>query len=145
MAAEPANTLPALYRTCKFITLFISTSCWVPVQRQMNPVHIVTLFLEGSIEYDCPIYTKILNSLMFCWPCITVYQYSETNVMHFLFSLLRIKDRYVLSITCSSSGGTTQMALGILHVCYVSWPHQEWSGTSAANWNTHTIHQVPFA
>jgi hypothetical protein len=28
---------------------------------------------------------------MFCRPCITVYQYSETNVMHFLFNVLRIK------------------------------------------------------
>jgi hypothetical protein len=28
---------------------------------------------------------------MICWPCIIVYQYSETNVMHFLFNLLRIK------------------------------------------------------
>jgi hypothetical protein len=26
--------------------------------------------------------------LMFCWPCIVVYQYSETNVMLFLFNLL---------------------------------------------------------
>jgi hypothetical protein len=32
---------------------------------------------------------------MFCWPCITVYQYSETNVMHFLLSLLRIKGLYM--------------------------------------------------
>jgi hypothetical protein len=43
-------------------------------------------------------YTTFLNSsqnciaLMFGWPCIIVYQYSETNVMHFLFNLLRIKD-----------------------------------------------------
>jgi hypothetical protein len=32
---------------------------------------------------------------MFCWPCIIVYQYNETNVMHFSFSLLRIKDLYM--------------------------------------------------
>jgi hypothetical protein len=31
----------------------------------------------------------------FCWPCIVVYQYSETNVMHILFNLLRIKDLYM--------------------------------------------------
>jgi hypothetical protein len=31
---------------------------------------------------------------MVCLPYITVYQYSETNVIHFLFSLLRIKDLY---------------------------------------------------
>jgi hypothetical protein len=33
--------------------------------------------------------------LMFCWPCIIVQQYNETNVMHFSFSLLRIKDFYM--------------------------------------------------
>jgi hypothetical protein len=33
--------------------------------------------------------------LMFCWPCSIVNQYSETNVMHFLFSLLRINGLYM--------------------------------------------------
>jgi hypothetical protein len=33
--------------------------------------------------------------LMFCWPCIIVYQYNETKVMHFSFSLLRIKSLYM--------------------------------------------------
>jgi hypothetical protein len=32
---------------------------------------------------------------MFCWPCITVYQYNETNMMHFSFNLLRIKGLYM--------------------------------------------------
>jgi hypothetical protein len=32
----------------------------------------------------------------------------------------------VSSITCSSSGGATQAALGILRACYVSWLHQDW-------------------
>jgi hypothetical protein len=36
-------------------------------------------------------HVNVLNTnLLFCWPCVTVYQYSETNVMQFLFSLLRI-------------------------------------------------------
>jgi hypothetical protein len=35
------------------------------------------------------------ETALFTWPCITVYQYSETNVMHFLFSLLRIKGLYM--------------------------------------------------
>jgi hypothetical protein len=30
---------------------------------------------------------------MFCWPCIIVYQFSETNVMHFLLNLLRVKEQ----------------------------------------------------
>jgi hypothetical protein len=104
---------------------------------------------------------RFLSYLLFCWTCITVYQYSETNVMHFLFSLFRIKGlcmfrallahlqevrhkrhlvycvhvmsvgctRVGVELTCSSSVGTAQMALGILRVCYVSWLHQGWSGT----------------
>jgi hypothetical protein len=32
---------------------------------------------------------------MFCWLCIIVYQYNETNVMHFSFNLLRIKGLYM--------------------------------------------------
>jgi hypothetical protein len=32
---------------------------------------------------------------MFCWTCLTVYQYNVTNVMHFSFSLLRIKGLYM--------------------------------------------------
>jgi membrane protein CcdC involved in cytochrome C biogenesis len=36
-----------------------------------------------------------VNRLMFCKPCIIAYQYSETKVMHFLFSLLRIKGLYM--------------------------------------------------
>jgi hypothetical protein len=35
------------------------------------------------------------SSLMFFWPCIIAYQYSETNVMHFLFNLLRIMGLYM--------------------------------------------------
>jgi hypothetical protein len=34
---------------------------------------------------------NILINVMFCWPCIIVYQYNETNVMHFTLNLLRIK------------------------------------------------------
>jgi hypothetical protein len=36
-----------------------------------------------------------LNFLMFCWPCIIVRQDRETNMMHFMFSLLRINGRYM--------------------------------------------------
>jgi hypothetical protein len=54
---------------------------------------------------DCSIYTYALGHrnnircrqliIMFCWPCIIVYQYNETNVMHFSFSLLKIKSLYM--------------------------------------------------
>jgi hypothetical protein len=37
----------------------------------------------------------LLENFMFCWPCVIVYQYSDTNVMHFLFNLLRINSFYM--------------------------------------------------
>jgi hypothetical protein len=53
-------------------------------------------------------------------------------MMNFLFNLLRIKELlHASSITCSSSGGTAQIALGILRACYVSWLHH--SNPGAAN------------
>jgi hypothetical protein len=33
--------------------------------------------------------------LMFCWPCITVHQYSEINVIYFLSNLLGINSLYM--------------------------------------------------
>jgi hypothetical protein len=35
------------------------------------------------------------NSCVFCFPCIIQCQYSATNMLHFLFSLLRIKGLYM--------------------------------------------------
>jgi hypothetical protein len=48
-------------------------------------------------DYYVPLGTCLIFTInttvtyMFCWPCIIVYQYIETKVMHFLFNLLRIK------------------------------------------------------
>jgi hypothetical protein len=38
------------------------------------------------------------RNLMFCWPCIIVYQFNETKVMHFSFNLLRIKGLYMFRL-----------------------------------------------
>jgi hypothetical protein len=55
-----------------------------------------------------------------------VYRYSETNLMHFLFNVLRIKGLYMFWVlTCSSIGFAAQTTLGILRACYVSWLHQD--------------------
>jgi hypothetical protein len=45
----------------------------------------------NNLHYFVITYNQYFINWMFCWPCITVYQYSETNVMHVLFNLLRIK------------------------------------------------------
>jgi hypothetical protein len=52
-----------------------------------------------------------------------MYQYNETNVKHYSFSLLRIKGLYLhaSSTTCLSSGVAAQTAFGILHAYKVSW------------------------
>jgi hypothetical protein len=61
----------------------------------------------------------------------SVYQYSKTNVMHFLLNLLRTGPLHVPSINSLSSGGHAQTAVGILRACYVSWLHH--SNPGAAN------------
>jgi hypothetical protein len=48
-------------------------------------VFYILVYILSHIFYNLEFY------LMFCLPCITVYQYSETNVMHVLLTLLRIK------------------------------------------------------
>jgi hypothetical protein len=52
--------------------------------------------------------------LIFCWPYIIVYQYNETNVMQFLFSLLRIKGLYMFRALLAH----IQEALQKLHLEY---------------------------
>jgi hypothetical protein len=54
------------------------------------------------------------TNFMFSWPCIIVYQYSETNVMHFLFSLLRIKGLYMVRALLAHP----QEALSKRHLVY---------------------------
>jgi hypothetical protein len=50
--------------------------------------------------------------------------------MHFLFSLLRIMGLYIFqALLAHLQEALSQTALGILRACYVSWLHQEWSGT----------------
>jgi hypothetical protein len=51
-----------------------------------------TQIYDDMDDYE---YMDDFTFLMFCWPCLIIYQYSETNVMHFLFSLLRIKGLYM--------------------------------------------------
>jgi hypothetical protein len=60
-----------------------------------------------------------------CSNTLFYHQYNETNLMYFSFNWLRIKGPlHVSSITCSSSGGASQAALGLLRACNVSWLHQ---------------------
>jgi hypothetical protein len=60
-----------------------------------------------------------------CDPC----QYSETNVMHILSSLLGIKGFYMVRALLAHPQEVPYKALGILRACYDSWLYQDWSGT----------------
>jgi hypothetical protein len=56
----------------------------------------------------------LVANLMFCWKCITAHQYSETNVMHFVFSLLRINGLYMFQALLAHP----QVALDKRHLEY---------------------------
>jgi hypothetical protein len=87
---------------------------------------LIKLFVVSWYTTEC-----YNTNLMFCWPCIIEYQYNETNVMHFSFSLLRIKSLYMFwSITWLSSGGVTQTAFGILRAHNVTWLWHDCSETN---------------
>jgi uncharacterized membrane protein YbjE (DUF340 family) len=61
-------------------------------------------------------YEHVITGFMFCWLCIIVYQYSETTVMNFLFSLLRIKGLYIYMFQALLAH--TQEVLNKQHLIY---------------------------
>jgi hypothetical protein len=68
--------------------------CGFPQSSQPNtgvaPQGAPPMLLPAS-SFRVIFYSILILCLMFCWPCIIVYQYNETNVTHFSFNLLRIK------------------------------------------------------
>jgi hypothetical protein len=135
------------YEDVMMVSGLWSSGMWYWAVRQIGE-HFNGTCWETKLSKKCSLCTqkKKVGSLMFYWPYIIVYQYSETNVMHFLFNVLRIKALYMFQALPAHP----QEVLNKWHLvyfvrCYVSWVHQDWSGTGAANWhNTHTIYQVPF-
>jgi hypothetical protein len=66
-----------------------------------------------------------------------IYQYSETNVIHLLFILLRIKCLYMfraLRAHPQEALDKRHFVYRVLPACYVSWLHQDWSGTMEQSW-----------
>jgi hypothetical protein len=81
---------------------------------------------------------------MFCWPCIIVYQCNETNVMPFLFSLLRIKGLYMIRALLAhpQEEPRKQYLVDCVRVISVGCT-RIWS--VATNWNnTHSMYQALF-
>jgi hypothetical protein len=69
--------------------LVFNFGTWLELNAQLHtPAHFLRRWgSQVPLEYE--------NSWMFCWPCTIAYQHSETNVMNFLFNLLRIKNIYM--------------------------------------------------
>jgi hypothetical protein len=73
-------------------SVFFSRLTLCSLQKTIFPMQHARIPLK--LTYCSPVPITRMN-LMFCWSCIVVYQYSEINVMHFLFSLLRIRGLYM--------------------------------------------------
>jgi hypothetical protein len=77
---------------------------------------------------------NLLSNLLFCRQRIIVYQYSETNLMQFLFSLLRIKGLYIFRALLAHPQEVLQKrhlvhCVRVMSVgCY-----QVWSGTGVCD------------
>jgi hypothetical protein len=73
--------------------LLLNVSTISSMKSLSNNLHCIQTTLLKGYCYNAG--NHILTYWMFCWPCIIVYQYSATNVMHFLFSLLRTEGLYM--------------------------------------------------
>jgi hypothetical protein len=119
-------------------------------------IHIVQFNLLFVTDVWSTVYCKLSFVRGYAAQCTTAdihrgnlykeeIQYCETNVMHFLFSLLRIKGLYMFPALLAHPqealhSGTWYTACVLSVGC-----SQDWSGTGAANWhNTHAIYQVLF-
>jgi hypothetical protein len=49
--------------------------------------HFTYIHFFMFFPWSCYVTSIYWLHLMFCWPCIAVYQYSKTNKMHFLYSV----------------------------------------------------------
>jgi hypothetical protein len=97
----------------------------------LNSILQPRLLEVDGIQWRDSGYGRITQYLVFCWPGIIVHQYSETNVMHFLFNLLRIKGLYIFRALLAH----TEEALHKRHLVYCvrfmsDSCYQGWSGTA---------------
>jgi hypothetical protein len=134
---------------------YVITSLWYTVNKTLNLGYSCLFILfwdhsQSSIHFVlkcfvCKAPVNVFHRLCSQTPLLcnvftaSNYQRSETNVMHFLFSLLRINGLYMFwALITHPQEALSQTTLGILRACYVT-------NTGAANWHdTHTVYQVSF-
>jgi hypothetical protein len=83
--------------------------------------------------------------LMFCWPCIIVYQYNKINVMHFSFSLLRIKGLYMFRALLAHPQEALHKRNLVYCVRRLAVARLQWNCNRAtAHWHyKHAMYQMP--
>jgi hypothetical protein len=115
---------------CTFYVVLKANSHYFPISVHHSP----TSLMEANFFYTdlVPAYINTFRK--------TVYQYSETNVMHVLFNLLRIKGIYMFRALLAHPQEAVHKRHGILCDCYVSWLHQSWCSQL-----TKHAHNIPSA
>jgi hypothetical protein len=93
----------------------------VRISSDFTPTILVTFYnVHGAVPKDSWICNCVRCHLMFCWPCIVIYQYSRTNRMHSLYSVYyELTGSTYSHTTCSSSGGAA-WTIGVLCLSVMS-------------------------
>jgi hypothetical protein len=81
---------------CAFLDYYAAISCnFLPMFRLYSYLGISKLFKSFLGKVHAVLFKTVRDKQHLCPTHLPVSQYSETNVMHFLFSLLRIKGLYI--------------------------------------------------
>jgi hypothetical protein len=115
--------------------------------RPVNKTHFIICYVQnlyrGNINRSHVWLSDILLTMH-----RSIYQYSKTNMMHFLFSLLRVKGLYMFRALLAQLQELLHKWhwVSVCMLCQLAAPGLEWkSNPGAANWrNTHT-HNIPNA
>jgi hypothetical protein len=109
--------------------IYIFNRSWVDTRWQQLFVIHVQMYIFWIATYNLTLHVSLTVH-----QSISV-QWNQRDALCIQF-IKKYWPLHVSSITCSSPGGTTQTALGIMRACYVSWLYQD----GVANWrNTQAI------
>jgi hypothetical protein len=108
---------------------------------------VLLILLSGplAVNYEVPCTTQIHLTSWWCTfdtpeTCRSVSTVKLTWCNFFFIK--NYGSLHVSSITCSSSEGSKQAALGLLRACYVSWLHQDQFNIDPGAANRHNTHAI---
>jgi hypothetical protein len=89
------------------------------------------MFIKQKRQHSSSWFQSNTTYLMFCWPCITVYQYNKTNVMHLSFNWLCHNCSFIVIVAQPTDITRTQYTK--CRLCSASW------GWASDVWNMHRL------